>query len=43
MDATDLVLSKLLLSNSRLSYRELADRLGFSVNTVHQRVQALFE
>ncbi len=30
MDATDLVLGKLLLANSRLSYWELADRPGLS-------------
>lgn len=41
MDETDLVLSKLLLQNSRLSYSELADILGLSVNAVHKRIQTL--
>ena len=43
MDETDLVLSKLLLQNSRLSYRELAEILGLSVNAVHKRIQTLIE
>jgi DNA-binding Lrp family transcriptional regulator len=43
MDETDLVLSMLLLQNSRLSYRELADRLGLSVNAVHKRIRTLVE
>ncbi len=43
MDGTDLVLSMLLLQNSRLSYRELADRLGLSVNAVHKRIRTLVE
>lgn len=43
MDETDLVLLKLLLYNSRFSYRELADKLGFSVNAVHKRIQALMD
>ena len=41
MDETDVVLSQLLLINSRTSYRELADKLGLSVNAVHRRIQAL--
>jgi len=36
-------LSKLLLTNSRLSYRELADRLDLSVNAVHKRIRTLIE
>lgn len=43
MDGTDLVLSMLLLQNSRLSYRGLADRLGLSVNAVHKRIRTLVE
>jgi len=43
MDETDVTLSKLLLTNSRLSYRELADRLDLSVNAVHKRIQTLIE
>ena len=41
MDATNITLCKLLLSNSRSSYHELADKLGLSVNAVHKRVQEL--
>jgi DNA-binding Lrp family transcriptional regulator len=43
MDQTDLALSMHLLQNSRVSYRELADRLGLSVNAVHKRIQSLIE
>jgi len=43
MDEMDVALSQLLLINSRTSYRELADKLGLSVNAVHKRIQALIE
>jgi DNA-binding Lrp family transcriptional regulator len=43
MDKTDIVLSQLLLANSRLSYRELADMLHLSVTAVHNRIQNLVE
>lgn len=43
MDKTDIALSMLLLANSRLSYRELSDSLGLSINAIHKRVQALKE
>ena len=43
MDKTDIVLSQLLLTNSRLSYRELADTLNLSVTAVHNRIQNLVE
>jgi len=43
MDATDIILIKLLLANSRTPYRQLADQLGLSVNAVHKRIQALKE
>jgi DNA-binding Lrp family transcriptional regulator len=43
MDKTDLVLCQLLLANSRLSYRELADTLDLSVTAVHNRIQNLVE
>jgi DNA-binding Lrp family transcriptional regulator len=33
----------LLLTNSRASYRELADKLGLSVTAVHNRIQALID
>ena len=38
-----MILSQLLLANSRRPYRDLADKLGLSVNAVHKRVQALIE
>jgi DNA-binding Lrp family transcriptional regulator len=41
MDTTDVALIQLLLQNSRLSYGELAEKLGLSVNAVHKRIQAL--
>jgi DNA-binding Lrp family transcriptional regulator len=43
MDETDIVLSMLLLGNSRIPYRSLADKLGLSVNAVHKRIQRLME
>jgi DNA-binding Lrp family transcriptional regulator len=43
MDKTDLVLCQLLLANSRLSYRDLADTLDLSVTAVHNRIQNLVE
>ena len=43
MDKRDVILSQLLLANSRLPYRDLADKLGLSVNAVHKRIQALIE
>jgi len=41
MDSTDLALCKMLLENSRVPIREIGDRLGLSVATVHGRIQAL--
>jgi DNA-binding Lrp family transcriptional regulator len=41
MDATDITLCKLLMLNSRVSYRELAEKLSLSVNAVHRRIQDL--
>jgi DNA-binding Lrp family transcriptional regulator len=32
-----------LMSNSRTSYRELAERLGLSINAVHKRIQAMVD
>ncbi len=43
MDSIDLQISKLLLQNSRQSYRELAENLQMSINSVHKRVQNLIE
>ncbi len=41
MDETDIILTKLLLANSRTPYRQLADQFGLSVNAVHKRIQSL--
>ncbi len=38
-----MVLIQLLLSNSRLSYAELAEKLNLPVNAVHKRIQLLIE
>ncbi len=43
LDKTDLILCQLLLGNSRLSYRALADKLDLSVTAVHNRIQALID
>ncbi len=43
MDKTDLILCQLLLGNSRMPYRELADKLDLSVTAVHNRIQTLIE
>ena len=43
MDKTDVILCQLLLTNSRLSYRELAEKLNLSVTAVHNRIQSLIE
>jgi Lrp/AsnC family transcriptional regulator for asnA, asnC and gidA len=43
MDKTDVILSMLLLENSRTPYRELADKLNLSANAVHKRIQSLIE
>jgi DNA-binding Lrp family transcriptional regulator len=38
-----MILCQLLLGNSRLSYRELAEKLDLSVTAVHNRIQTLIE
>jgi DNA-binding Lrp family transcriptional regulator len=43
MDKTDVILCQLLLANSRLSYRELAEKLDLSVTAVHNRIQSLID
>ncbi len=43
MDQTDLILSLLLLANSRTPYSGLAGTLGLSVNAVHKRIQSMVE
>ena len=43
MDVLDIKLILILINNSRLSYREISDNLGLSVNSVYKRVQALVD
>ena len=43
MDKTDLFLIMMLLANSRTPYRELASKIGLSVNAVFRRIQELVE
>ena len=43
MDETDLILSKMLLFNSRTPYRVLAEAIELSVNAVHRRIQSMVE
>ena len=43
MDKTDLIICQLLLTNSRISYRELAEKLDLSVTAVHNRIQTLLD
>ena len=43
MDKTDLFLIMMLLANSRTTYRELASKIGLSVNAVHKRIQGLVQ
>lgn len=37
------MLCQLLMMNSRLSYRELAEKLDLSINAVHKRIKAMIE
>jgi DNA-binding Lrp family transcriptional regulator len=43
LDKTDVILCQLLLANSRLSYRKLAEKLNLSVTAVHNRIKSLIE
>lgn len=43
MDETDRRLMLLLAENPRIPYRELADKLGVSVQAVHRRIQLLMK
>jgi len=43
MDKIDIILSLLLMQNSRQTYRELAKICQLSVNAVHKRIQALID
>ena len=41
MDEIDLKIILLLFNNSRLTYREISDYLGLSVNAIYKRIQSL--
>ncbi|MFX0058356.1 MAG: AsnC family transcriptional regulator [Candidatus Hodarchaeota archaeon] len=43
MDEIDIEIIKLLIINSRLSYREISDYLGLSVNAIYRRIQNLID
>ena len=43
MDEIDLALSLMLMANSRVPYKELADIFSMSVNSIHKRVKSLVE
>lgn len=43
MDETDVAICRQLIYNSRMSYSELADAVGISVQSAHRRVQDLVE
>ena len=43
MDIIDLKIIKILLRNSRTSYREIANELNLTVNAIHKRVQKMNE
>jgi len=43
MDEIDLKIILLLMNNSRLTYREISNHLGLSVNAVYKRIQALID
>ena len=43
MDATDIRLSQMLMKNSRVPYREMAGKLGISLQAVHRRIQVLID
>ncbi|HUY01362.1 MAG TPA: winged helix-turn-helix transcriptional regulator [Candidatus Deferrimicrobium sp.] len=43
MDETDIEISKMLLMNSRVPYREIAEALKLSINSVHKRIKNMME
>ena len=43
MDEIDITISLMLMANSRIPYRELAEMLNMSINSVHKRVKSLVE
>ncbi len=43
MDEIDFMISMILMTNSRISYRELAEMFNMSVNSIHKRVKSMVE
>ncbi|MFW9969581.1 MAG: winged helix-turn-helix transcriptional regulator [Candidatus Odinarchaeota archaeon] len=43
MDEIDFTLSLILMGNSRISYKELANMFNMSVNSIHKRIKSLVE
>ena len=43
MDEIDLTIILLLMNNSRLTYREISDHLGLSVNAIYKRIHTLID
>ena len=43
MDDIDISLSMILMANSRIPYKELAEKFDMSVNSIHKRVKSLVE
>ncbi len=43
VDHTDIALSLLLMSNSRMPYSDIADKMGLSINAVHRRIGAMVD
>ncbi len=43
MDEIDISLSMILMGNSRIPYKELAEKFNMSVNSIHKRVKALVD
>ncbi|MFW9826585.1 MAG: winged helix-turn-helix transcriptional regulator [Candidatus Thorarchaeota archaeon] len=43
MDDIDLFISMMLMGNSRIPYKELANTFGMSVNSIHKRVKSMVD
>jgi Lrp/AsnC family leucine-responsive transcriptional regulator len=43
MDEIDIYISLLLMVNSRIPYKELAERFNMSVNSIHKRIKSLVD
>ena len=43
MDEIDISLSMILIANSRIPYKELAEKFDMSVNSIHKRVKSLVD